>query len=172
MRSWVFALRTVPNPPPPRPLVNPHHQPEPRNLETAMTTTSQSPATPLTAVSSSPSPFPFPHLAATVLPLISSPTNIILFIILLYVTYLRLRPRSISQPSVIGDEPLVFTYYDPHELAEFDGKKNKRILMGIRGRVYDVTAGAHFYGPGGPYGNFAGRDAGRGLSKGSFDEGR
>jgi len=76
-----------------------------------------------------------------------------------------------SQPSVIADEPLVFTYYDPYELSEFDGKKNKRILMGIRGRVYDVTAGAHFYGPGGPYGNFAGRDASRGLSKGSFDEG-
>ena len=43
--------------------------------------------------------------------------------------------------------------------------------MGIRGRVYDVTAGAHFYGPEGPYGNFSGRDASRGLSKGSFDEG-
>ena len=76
-----------------------------------------------------------------------------------------------AQPSVISDEPIVFTYYDPVELSEFDGKKNKRILMGIRGRVYDVTAGAHFYGPTGPYGNFAGRDASRGLSKGSFDEG-
>jgi membrane-associated progesterone receptor component len=131
--------------------------------------TSQSPATPITALPQSPAEFP--DIAGYVLPLISSPTNIVLFIILLYVAYLRLRPRSISQPSVIANEPLVFTYYDPTELSEYDGKRNKRILMGIRGRVYDVTAGAHFYGPGGPYGNFAGRDASRGLSKGSFDDG-
>lgn len=43
--------------------------------------------------------------------------------------------------------------------------------MGVRGRVYDVTLGANFYGPGSPYENFAGRDASRGLSKGSFDDG-
>jgi membrane-associated progesterone receptor component len=72
---------------------------------------------------------------------------------------------------VIPVEPIVFTYYTPGELAEFDGQKNKRILMGVRGRVYDVTAGANFYGPGGPYEGFAGRDASRGLSKGSFDDG-
>jgi membrane-associated progesterone receptor component len=107
-----------------------------------------------------------------VVPLISSPTNIALFIILCYVAYLRIRPGSEFPPSVISGEPIVFTYYTPHELSEFDGQKNKRILMGIRGRVYDVTVGAHFYGPGGPYGNFAGRDASRGLSKQSFDEGR
>lgn len=116
-------------------------------------------------------PYEWTKIAGAVIPMVSSPTNIVLFMILLYVAFLRLRPRSNAQPSVISDEPLVFTYYDPYELSEFDGKKNKRILMGIRGRVYDVTAGAHFYGPGGPYGNFAGRDASRGLSKGSFDEG-
>jgi membrane-associated progesterone receptor component len=66
---------------------------------------------------------------------------------------------------------MVFTYYDPHELSKYDGQQEKKILMGIRGRVYDVSAGANFYGPGGPYGNFAGRDASRGLSKGSFDDG-
>jgi predicted heme/steroid binding protein len=113
----------------------------------------------------------FKGYVGQVLPLLSSPTNIVLFLILLYVAYLRLRPRKVTPPSVISDEPIVFTYYTPVELAEYDGKANKRILMGIRGRVYDVTAGAHFYGPGGPYGNFAGRDASRGLSKGSFDEG-
>lgn len=40
----------------------------------------------------------------------------------------------------------------------------------MRGRVFDVTPGKHFYGPGGPYENFAGRDASRGLAFGSFDE--
>jgi len=118
-----------------------------------------------------PLPYDLSKIAGSVIPLVSAPANIVLFIILLYVAYLRFRPRPSAHPSVICDEPIVFTYYTPSELAEFDGKKNKRILMGIRGQVYDVTTGAHFYGPSGPYGNFAGRDASRGLSKGSFDEG-
>ena len=36
--------------------------------------------------------------------------------------------------------------------------------------MHDVTAGRNFYGPGGPYENFAGRDATRGLACQSFDE--
>jgi membrane-associated progesterone receptor component len=132
-------------------------------------TTSQSIATPVTALPQSQA---FPDIGGYVLPLISSPTNILLFMILLYIVYLRLRTRPVTQFSVISDEPIVFTYYTPHELAEFDGRNNKRILMAVRGGVYDVTSGRQFYGPEGPYGNFAGRDASRGLSKGSFDEGR
>lgn len=44
------------------------------------------------------------------------------------------------------------------------------MFLAIRGRVFDVTSGRNFYGPGGPYANFAGRDASRGLAFGSFDE--
>ena len=40
----------------------------------------------------------------------------------------------------------------------------------MRGRVFDVSRGRNFYGPDGPYANFAGRDASRGLACGSFDE--
>ncbi|KAJ3288297.1 hypothetical protein HK104_008246 [Borealophlyctis nickersoniae] len=60
--------------------------------------------------------------------------------------------------------------YTPKELSHFDGKDDKPIYMAVNGRVYDVTRGRGFYGPGGMYGNFAGRDASRGLAKNSFDE--
>ncbi|TFL02009.1 cytochrome b5 [Pterulicium gracile] len=65
---------------------------------------------------------------------------------------------------------VLFKSYTPKTLQPFDGVKNKRILLAISGMVFDVTAGANFYGPDGMYGNFAGRDASRGMAKQSFSE--
>jgi membrane-associated progesterone receptor component len=61
--------------------------------------------------------------------------------------------------------------YALSELAGYDGSDpTKPLLIGIRGYVYDVTRGRDFYGPGGPYGMFAGKDCTRALAKVSFDE--
>lgn len=47
--------------------------------------------------------------------------------------------------------------YTRAELATFDGKDpDKPILFAIRRKIYDVTRGRTFYGPGGPYALFAG----------------
>eukprot|EP01118_Nematostelium_gracile_P016235 TRINITY_DN6680_c0_g1_i1.p1 TRINITY_DN6680_c0_g1~~TRINITY_DN6680_c0_g1_i1.p1 ORF type:complete len:124 (+),score=32.95 TRINITY_DN6680_c0_g1_i1:45-416(+) len=56
------------------------------------------------------------------------------------------------------------------ELKAYDGSDpTSAILMGVKGKVYDVTGGAGFYGPGGAYHAFAGKDASRALAKGIVD---
>lgn len=56
------------------------------------------------------------------------------------------------------------------ELQTYDGSDpNKPLLMAIKGHVYDVSPSRLFYGPGGPYALFAGRDASRALALMSFD---
>ncbi|KAL4402109.1 Dihydrodipicolinate synthase [Malassezia pachydermatis] len=68
-----------------------------------------------------------------------------------------------------------FVEYTPRTLALFDGSgtneanPDNKILLAIDSQVFDVSSGRHFYGPSGPYGNFAGRDASRGMAKQSFD---
>ncbi|XP_073125602.1 membrane steroid-binding protein 1-like [Henckelia pumila] len=57
------------------------------------------------------------------------------------------------------------------DLKHYDGSDpNKPLLMAIKGQIYDVTQSRMFYGPGGPYALFAGKDASRALAKMSFDE--
>ncbi|MQM10869.1 hypothetical protein Taro_043770 [Colocasia esculenta] len=56
------------------------------------------------------------------------------------------------------------------ELKAYDGSDPKKpLLMAIKGQIYDVSQSRVFYGPGGPYAIFAGRDASRALAKMSFD---
>jgi membrane-associated progesterone receptor component len=64
----------------------------------------------------------------------------------------------------------VFRTFTPRTLLPNNGKDGQPVYLAVRGKVYDVTSGRNFYGPGGPYENFAGRDATRGLACQSFDE--
>ncbi|GMN40275.1 hypothetical protein TIFTF001_009517 [Ficus carica] len=59
----------------------------------------------------------------------------------------------------------------PQELLQYNGTDpSKPIYVAVKGRVFDVTAGKSFYGPGGPYAMFAGKDASRALAKMSKNE--
>ncbi|KAI0378805.1 cytochrome b5 [Hypomontagnella monticulosa] len=98
-----------------------------------------------------------------------SPLNIILLAITLYTTYLLYKP---SPPAALPREPpaVVFRTFTPRTLLPYNGTNGMPVFLAVRGRVFDVTSGRNFYGPGGPYENFAGRDASRGLAFHSFDE--
>lgn len=63
----------------------------------------------------------------------------------------------------------VFRRFTRAELARYDGADGGSVFLAVRGRVYDVSSARAFYGPGGPYSSFAGRDASRGLALNSFD---
>ncbi|KAK5102474.1 Dihydrodipicolinate synthase [Exophiala xenobiotica] len=108
-----------------------------------------------------------------------TPLNTALLIALLTLTYYRLLKPSNSQAQTLNlqkEQPIVFQTFTPRTLLKFNGHPNPplnpdgKVYLAVKGKVHDVTAGRNFYGPGGPYENFAGRDATRGLACQSFDE--
>lgn len=83
--------------------------------------------------------------------------------------YHRLKPTQ--APTIPKDPPpTVFRTFTPPELLPYNGRNGMPVYLSVKGQVFDVTPGKNFYGPDGPYANFAGRDASRGLACGSFDE--
>ena len=55
------------------------------------------------------------------------------------------------------------------ELSKFDGSDpSLPIYIAINGKVYDVSAGSSYYGPGGSYHFFSGKDAARAYITGCF----
>ncbi|KAF2724881.1 cytochrome b5-like Heme/Steroid binding domain-containing protein [Polychaeton citri CBS 116435] len=102
---------------------------------------------------------------------LASPVNLVLLGIFVILVFMRLRPNksasSITLPK--APPPTVFKVFTPPELEPYNGTKDMPVYLAVRGNVFDVSPGRNFYGPGGPYANFAGRDASRGLACGSFD---
>ncbi|KAF8966065.1 cytochrome b5-like heme/steroid binding domain-containing protein [Flammula alnicola] len=113
---------------------------------------------------------------------LGTPVNTALFLYILYSVQRIIFPTT-SKPTTIPNEfkagyswlpkahppTVLYRIYTPKTLEPFSGLDGGRILLAINGIVFDVTAGRNFYGPNGMYGNFAGRDASRGMAKQSFD---
>lgn len=68
-----------------------------------------------------------------------------------------------------SDESTVIREYTLRELSNYNGFDLEKIYIAVKGNVYDVSKGRQFYGPSGPYSNFAGNDASRGLALNSFE---
>ncbi|PPQ66706.1 hypothetical protein CVT26_009566 [Gymnopilus dilepis] len=113
---------------------------------------------------------------------LGTPINTALFLYILYSVQRIIFP-PISKPKTIPHEfksgyswmpkshppTVLYKIYTPKTLEPFNGRDGGRILLAINGIVFDVSSGRNFYGPNGMYGNFAGRDASRGMAKQSFD---
>lgn len=98
----------------------------------------------------------------------TNPLNVVLLSISAFLLYKiiagRQTPRPRPEPEVelprMKKKDLTLD-----ELRKCDGTgEDGRICIAVNGRIYDVTRGKQFYGPGGPYSNFAGRDASRALA--------
>eukprot|EP00976_Prorocentrum_cordatum_P058458 1172818-Prorocentrum_minimum.AAC.6 len=96
------------------------------------------------------------------------------------ITFLILRSGLKTKPEVKvpKDKPSGAADVCDEELEEFTYEKlklysgedeSKPLLLGAKGRVFDVTPGKDFYGPGGPYAAFAGHDATVALAKMKVD---
>ncbi|CAM6065535.1 unnamed protein product [Sphagnum tenellum] len=82
-------------------------------------------------------------------------------------------PPPMKAPPVVlpPPPPVQLGEVSLEELAAYDGSDpQKPLLMAIKAQIYDVSQSRVFYGPGGPYALFAGKDASRALAKMSFEE--
>ena len=82
------------------------------------------------------------------------PPSVQIFFIVLCVFVIRklLKSRTSNIESENEAEPslppLKKRDFTVDELLEFDGVKNERVLLAVCGKVFDVTKGKSFYGPG------------------------
>lgn len=106
-------------------------------------------------------------LASVINEIIYSPLNLVLVAIITVLVYkiFRSRQQPAAAPPPEPELPRLRKDFTVAELRAFDGNQpDGRVLVAVNGSVYDVTKGKRFYGPGGPYAAFGGRDASRGLA--------
>ena len=78
-----------------------------------------------------------------------NPLNWFISGFLVYVVYSYFTPPPYNLPIAKHPETTIFREYTPMQLREYDGRTPQtKIYMGVCGKVYDVTRGRNFYGPG------------------------
>ncbi|GBP07149.1 Membrane-associated progesterone receptor component 1 [Eumeta japonica] len=103
---------------------------------------------------------------------LTSPLNLVLTFLILYLVYRILKSDSDGDEGPPPPPPMAKLRKDMtvDELRKYDGTQaDGRVLLALNGTIFDVTKGKRFYGPGGPYAAFAGRDATRGLATGNVE---
>ncbi|KAL6259215.1 hypothetical protein P5V15_009135 [Pogonomyrmex californicus] len=111
-------------------------------------------------------------LSAFITEIVKSPLNLALVGVIAVLVYKILKSRAQTEEPVqeVKKLPKLRRDFTIEELTKYDGKgPDGRILVAVNGSVYDVTRGAKFYGPGGPYEAFGGRDASRALARFAVD---
>ncbi|XP_037870920.1 membrane-associated progesterone receptor component 1 [Bombyx mori] len=101
---------------------------------------------------------------------LTSPLNLVLIGVIVYLIYKIIKSNFESEANVPPPPPPLPKLRKDltvAELKKYDGTQpDGRVLLAVNGIIFDVTRGKRFYGPGGPYSAFAGKDATRGLATG------
>lgn len=82
---------------------------------------------------------------------LSSPVQIIGLLIIVMIIRKIVQSKLRKPPPPPREkplEPMKKRDFTPLELVEYDGVKQKRVLLAVNGKVFDVTRGKDFYGPG------------------------
>lgn len=82
---------------------------------------------------------------------LSSPVQILGLVIIVMIIRKLLQAKFRKPPPPPREkplEPMKKRDFTPEELLEYDGMKNKRVLLAVNSKVFDVTRGKDFYGPG------------------------
>ncbi|CAL5185622.1 unnamed protein product [Lathyrus oleraceus] len=104
------------------------------------------------------------------------------FLVYRTVSAMFVSPQDFNKPPVVSArsgslfevaeprrEPVQVGEITETELRLYNGSdKSKPILISVKGQIYDVSEGRNFYGPGGSYTMFAGKECSRALALLSF----
>ncbi|XP_045492794.1 membrane-associated progesterone receptor component 2 [Colias croceus] len=96
-----------------------------------------------------------------------SPVNLLLTVIIIVLVYKIFRSKfgKLSAEAPMPELPKIRKDMTVAELRQYDGTQpDGRVLVAVNGWIFDATRGRRFYGPGGPYAAFGGKDASRGLA--------
>ncbi|GBP48286.1 Membrane-associated progesterone receptor component 2 [Eumeta japonica] len=122
---------------------------------------------PETKIPETPEPESSSFVSNLISEIVYSPVNLLLTVIIVVLVYKILKSKfsKVSVEAPPPPLPKIRKDMTVAELKQYDGTQpDGRVLVAVNGWIFDVTRGRRFYGPGGPYAAFGGKDASRGLA--------